>query len=231
MTIKYYNDIVQGTDEWRALRCGLITASEMKLLVTSKTLKMAQNDTSRAHIWELVAQRLTKFVEPQYESFDMARGKEDELDAKILYNEHYAPVENCGFVTNDEWGFTIGYSPDGLIGSEGLIEVKSRCQKYQAETTVNFLPIQKIPEEFLVQCQTALMVTRRQWLDFISYSNGMPMIVIRVHPDLEVQRVIADTALAVEKDIAEKIAKYNIAVDANKLIKTVRKNRSEEIKV
>lgn len=229
MTIQYYKELIQRTDEWYAARCGLITASEVKLLVTEKKLKKAANDKSGAHVWELAAQRINNYVEPSYESFDMARGKEDEEDALILYNQHYAPVERCGFVTNDEWGFTLGYSPDGLIGDDGLIEAKSRCQKYQLETICDYLPIRKIPEEFMLQIQTGLMATRRKWCDFISYGNGQPMVVIRVEPDLEVQRAIEEASRATEKEIAEKIEKYNKAVIDFKLIPTIRKNRSEEL--
>lgn len=229
MSINYHKKLVQRSEEWYAARCGLITASEMKLLVTEKTLKKAANDKSRGHVWELVGQRVTKYVEPSYESFDMARGKEDEFEAQILYNAHHAPVELCGFVTNDEWGFTIGYSPDGLVGEEGLIEAKSRCQKYQTETICDYLPIGKIPEEFVIQCQTGLLVTRRKWCDFISYGNGQPMAVIRVEPDLEVQRAIIEAAEAAEKDIAEKVARYHQNVEFFKLIPTVRKDRSEDL--
>lgn len=230
MTIKYLRDIEQQSDEWFAARCGLLTASEMKLVITP-TLKIAANDKSRSHVWELAAQRITNFVEPTYQSFDMQRGKEEECDAVILYHDNYAPLENCGFVTNDELGFPIGFSPDALCGEDGFIEVKSRCQKYQIETIVNFLPIGKIPDEFVIQVQTGLFVTGRKWCDFISFGNGQPMCVIRVEPDCEVQRAIKEAATAVEKDIQEKIAKYNAIIGAHKLIKTVRKNRTEEIKV
>lgn len=229
MTITYHKELIQRSDEWYAARCGLITASEVKLLVTEKTLKKAANDKSRNHVWELVGQRVTKYVEPSYESFDMQRGKEDELEAQILYNTHYAPVETCGFVTNDEWGFTIGYSPDGLIGEDGLIEAKSRCQKYQTETICDYLPVGKIPEEFMLQVQTGLFATKRKWCDFISYGNGQPMAVIRVIPDLEVQRAIRDAAEATEKDIVEKVSRYNATVEGFKLIKTVRKERTGDI--
>lgn len=231
MTITYHKDLIQRTDEWYAARCGLITASEMKLLVTEKTLQHAKNDKSRGHVWELVGQRATRYVEPSYESFDMQRGNEEEEDARILYNEHYAPVERCGFVTNDEWGFTLGYSPDGLIGENGLIEAKSRCQKYQTETICDFLPAGKIPSEFIIQCQTGLLVTRRKWLDFISYGNGQPMVVIRVMPDLEVQKAIIQAASDAENAIVELLGRYHKAIESFKLIKTVRKERTGEINI
>ena len=119
--IKYHTDLIQGSDEWLQARCGLLTASEMKLIVTP-TLKIANNDKERSHLYELLAQRITQYVEPHYISDDMLRGHEDEVDARILYNDNYAPVTDMGFITNSKWGFTIGYSPDGLVGDDGLIE-------------------------------------------------------------------------------------------------------------
>lgn len=78
MAIVYHNDLIQGSEEWHQARCGLITASEVKLLLTP-TLKQANNDKSRAHIWELAAQRISGYVEPAYVSDDMLRGTEDEF--------------------------------------------------------------------------------------------------------------------------------------------------------
>lgn len=228
MTVKYYHDIDQQSGDWFALRCGKLTASEMKLVLTP-TLKIANNDKSRSHVWELLGQRITNFVEPTYQSFDMLRGKEDEIDAYALYAEHYAPLTRCGFVTNDDLGYTIGCSPDGLVGDDGFIEAKSRCQKYQIETICDYIPVGKIPEEFVIQVQTALFVMNRKWCDFISYGNGMPMVVIRVEPDCEVQRAIKEAVISVEKDIAEKLARYEAVVGKHKLIKTVRKDRTGEI--
>ena len=61
MTVKIHDDLVQGSEEWHAIRCGLLTASEMKLIITP-TLKIASNDKERAHLYELLAQRITKYV-------------------------------------------------------------------------------------------------------------------------------------------------------------------------
>ena len=62
MTV-YYHDLEQGTPEWLALRCGILTASEMRLIMTP-TLKPASNDKERAHLFELLAQRITGHTEP-----------------------------------------------------------------------------------------------------------------------------------------------------------------------
>ena len=72
MTIKYHDDLIQGSDEWLQARCGLLTASEFDRILTP-TLKIADNPKSRAHCWEIAAQRITSYVEPHYVSDAMLR--------------------------------------------------------------------------------------------------------------------------------------------------------------
>lgn len=209
--IKYYNDLIQGSDEWHAARCGLLTASEMKLVVTP-TLKAASNDKERTHLFELLAQRISKYVEPKYIGEHMLRGYDDELLAKTKYNEHFGALENCGFVTNDKFGFVIGCSPDGLVGKDGMIQCKSRLQKYQIETISTGL----IPDEHLIQMHTELMVTERSWNDYVSYCNGLPMVVLRLHADHKVQEAIATAAAAFEERLAKRWMDYkNALADGN----------------
>ncbi len=184
--IKIHKNVIQGTEEWYALRCGLLTASEMKHIISPKKLEYADNDKGRSHLYEMAAQRITCYVEPAYVSDDMLRGRDDEIDAKCLYEEHYARVEDVGFITNDEWGFTLGYSPDGLVGDDGVIECKGRRQKFQIET----ISCNEMPSDYLIQVQTGLLVSGRKWCDFISYCGGLPVFVKRVMPDLEVQKAI-----------------------------------------
>lgn len=207
MTITYHPEMVQGSDEWIAARCGLLTASEMKLIL-SPTLKIAANDKQRAHLYEIAAQRISRYVEPTYIGDDMLRGREDEILARALYAERIAPVEECGLVTNDRWGFVIGCSPDGLVGDDGMIEVKSRRQKYQVQTIAS----RAVPDDYLLQVQTALLVTERAWLDFISYSGGLPMVVLRVYPDAKVQAEIIEAAEAFEQTVAALIDSFGDAV-------------------
>lgn len=221
--ITYHRDLVQGSDEWLAARCGLLTASEMKLIITP-TLKVASNDKERAHLFELCAQRISKYVEPHYISDDMLRGQADEVEARILYAERYAPVEDVGFITNDKWGFTLGYSPDGLVNDDGAIECKSRRQKYQIETITSLT----MPEEYAIQVQTGLLVSDRQWIDFISYSGGLPMITLRIWPDERVQNAIIEAAGAFEERLAAKMARYNeVMSQGGRLIPTERRIEQE----
>lgn len=214
MTITYHHDLIQGSDEWLAARCGLLTASEMKLILTP-TLKVANNEKTRAHVWEIAAQRITNFVEPQYISDAMLRGHEDEILARALYTERYAPVDEVGFVTNAKWGFKLGCSPDGMVGTDGMIECKSRCQKYQVQTIVEeWAGAASVPEEYLLQIQTGLLVTGRKWCDFISYSGGLPMAVIRVEPDQVMQDAIIEAATKFEARICEAITDFHVAIRA-----------------
>jgi hypothetical protein len=197
----------------------------MKLIITPKTMSYASNDKERTHLYELLAQRITGYVEPNYINDDMLRGMADEVDARLLYAKNYAPVTEVGFITNDIWGFTIGYSPDGLVGEDGLIEVKSRRQKYQIETICSG----EMPSEYMLQVQTGLLVTSRAWLDFITYSGGLPMMTIRVFPDPVTQQAIINAASMFEGKLAVKLAEYQARLtypDA-KLIPTERKVEEE----
>ena len=119
--LRYYPDLDQGSQAWLDARCGLVTASEMKMLLTP-TMKVADNEKTRAHVWELLAQRITRYVEPRYIGDDMLRGQEEEIYARAAYEEAYGPMGSMGFITNSQWGFTVGYSPDALVGQRGLWE-------------------------------------------------------------------------------------------------------------
>ena len=221
--IRYHDELTQGSDEWKAARCGLLTASEMKLIITP-TLKVADNDKSRSHLYEILAQRITGYVEPNYISDDMLRGKEDELDALIAYNANYEPVRQVGFITSDDHGFTLGYSPDGLVGDDGCIEVKSRRQKFQIETIISG----EMPSDYSIQVQTGLLVTGRKWCDFVSYSGGMFMTTIRIEANPLIQEAIFSAAAAFEAKLAEKLAIYNERIKSGaRLIPTERKVEQE----
>lgn len=218
----YHRDIEQDSEQWHQLRCGILTASEMKLVITP-TLKVSDNDKVRTHLYHLAAQRVTKYVDPHFESYDMERGKFDEEHARAKYAEKNGEVEECGFITNDKLGFTIGYSPDGLP-AEGLIEVKSRLQKLQMQTFVEYVAKDAVPPDYLIQCQTGLFIADdRKWLDFLSYCGGMKMATVRCYPDPVIQEAIGNAAVDAERRIAGILEIYQelIASDA-RLVDTER---------
>ena len=224
MTITIYDELEQGTPEWLQARCGLLTASTMNLILTP-TCKTANNDKSRAHVYEIAAQRITQYVEPVFMTNDMMRGHVDEIEARQLYAERYAPVRQVGFMTNDRWGFTLGYSPDGLVYDDGLIECKSRRQKYQFRTIAE----NEVPEEYWLQLQTALLVSEREYVDFISFCGGMPMFVHRVMADATIQAAILTAAETFYDNVNKLIAQYKKNCATFKFIETVRRIESEEI--
>jgi len=229
MSITYHTNLIQGSDEWRAARCGLLTASEMRLIITPAKLQYATNEHAKSHLYELLAQRVTQFVEPSYISDDMLRGKEDEIDAIRHYQENYGYVQTVGFITNDKWGFTLGYSPDAMVGEDGLIEVKGRRQKYQAETIIQG----KMPTEYMIQVQTGMLVAERKWCDFISYSNGMHMIVIRVHADDVIQDAILQAATIFHGLLDTMLDTYKAKISDKtaRLVMTERRKEEEVIYV
>lgn len=227
MAIVVHDNFVQGSDEWLEARRGVLTASEMKLILTP-TLKPASNDKERAHLFTLLSQRIVGYVEPGYVGDDMLRGYEDEIEARQVYSANYAPVQDCGFITNDRFGFKIGYSPDGIVGDDGLIECKSRKHKFQVQTILENVPAGTAPAEFVMQIQTGLLVTERKWLDFISYSAGLPMVTIRVYPDPVIQEAIIEAATEFECRMAKRFLDFKeiMASDA-RLIATERRIERE----
>lgn len=229
MPITLHDEVTQGTPEWLALRCGLLTASEMDSIITP-TLKISDSEASRKHMYHLLAQRITGYVEPQFISDAMLRGHVDEEDACNLYAEHYGerhgPVQKVGFVTNDRWGFTLGYSPDRLVGDDGLVEVKSRAQKYQLQTLLDGA----MPKEFMLQVQTGLLVSERKWCDFVTYCGGMHMMTIRVFPDLAVQEAILRAAKSFYQLLEEKHQEYlKLLNDPTKLLIPTERKIEQEV--
>lgn len=227
--ITYHDNVEQGSDAWYSMRCGLLTASEVSRIITP-TLKIANNEKTRIHLYELMAQRITKYVEPSYVSESMTRGHIDEIDAREKYSEKYSPVTECGFVTNNKHGLTIGYSPDGLVGDDGLIECKSRAQRFQVQTIVENVINGTSPDDFMLQVQTGLIVAERKWCDLISYSGGLPMATMRVYPDERIAEAIIEAAQAFEASLQEKLAAYNEAIESGKfrLVPTERREYDED---
>lgn len=171
------HEVAQGTPEWHALRLGIPTASNFDKLITTK----GEPSKSRTkYLYQIVGERLSGTKEEGYTNAHMERGIQLESEARSFYevvtgNE----VQTCGFVTNDEVAF--GCSPDGLVGSEGLIEIK--CPSMAVH--VGYLADNKAPTDYFQQLQGQLFVTERKWVDFISYYPSIPPLIIRVEKDVE----------------------------------------------
>ena len=179
MTLTIHDKLIQGTPEWHDVRRGIVTASVVGKLLTP-TLKVANNDVSRALTALLVAERITGWTEDTPMTSDMWRGVDSEPIARDLYSEHHAKAVEVGFmVFEHDNGFQIGYSPDGLVGDDGLIEIKAPRAKTHLKTILD----DTVPAHYMPQCQAGLLVSGRAWVDYVSYCGGMPLYVKRVLPD------------------------------------------------
>lgn len=202
--------LIQGSDEWLAQRRGIVTASVVGQLITPSTVKPASNDYSRALTALLVAERITDWTDPVYVSDDMLRGHEDEPRAVEKYSEwRGVTVDSVGFMVRDDWGFRIGYSPDGLVGTDGLVEVKSPRAKTHLRTILSG----EVPPQHMAQLQCGLLVSGREWIDFISYCGGMPMWVKRVEPDERWHEAIVAAVEQFEETAAQMVAAYQTAIE------------------
>ena len=169
------------------------------------TIAPARTPEAKTFTMLLAAERITGWSDPVYISDDMWRGIDDEPKARAKYAEHYAPVTECGFMTEDCFGFTIGYSPDGLVGDDGLIEIKSRRAKAHLSTIL----ADKVPAANMAQLQCGLLVSGRDWIDYVSYCGGMPLWVKRVTPQQEWFDAIVAAVQAFEDAATEIVSTYS----------------------
>lgn len=173
--------------------------------------RVADNLTSQGLTATLVAERITGHVEETPMSRAMERGVMDEPYARDEYSKRHAPAAELGFMVRDFGAYKIGFSPDGLVSESGLIEIKSRMQKIQLNTFID----DEVPAENLAQIQTGLLVSGREWLDYVSYTGGMPLFVKRVYPSQEWFDVIHAAAAHLEIVAANMIDKYLAATEGN----------------
>lgn len=207
MTARYYMGLPQRSDEWYEARRGIVTASDVGKLVTH-TLKTAANETSRRLVHIKAAERITGHVEETFTTDAMMRGIMDEPLARDLYAATYAPVVECGFVTASIGGNKVGYSPDGLVGTDGLIEVKSR----EPHLHVAIILTGDVPHMHMAQMQMGMLVTGRKWADYISYAGGLPMWTKRIEADPAWFAAITEAIDSFEADVTDLIAKYDAEV-------------------
>lgn len=204
MALTIYEDLEQGTEEWLQARAGIVTASTVGQLITAKTAAPARNDTARGLYATLIAEKITGRVEPVYPNRAMTRGTLLEPEARRIYSEYHGTVTEVGFIRRDEDTYTLGSSPDGLVGETGGIEIKSPSAKTHVQTVLNGA----IPSYNRAQVQAFLHVTGREWCDFISYLPGEPLFIIRDYPDPAWQNTIKQVCEAFEETARKLVDQY-----------------------
>ena len=208
MALKIFDQLEQGTPEWLQARAGILTASTIGQLITAKTIKPAMNDRSRGLCQTLIAERITGHVEPVFPNRAMTRGTLLEPTARRIYaSETRQYVTEVGFARLDTDTYTLGSSPDGLVGETGGIEIKSPSAKVHVATVLSGA----IPDYNRAQVQAFLHVTGREWCDFISYLPGEPLFIIRDYPDQRWQNTIQSAAEQFEETARNAVARYETA--------------------
>ena len=170
-------NVEQGSADWLALRLGIATASNLDCLLVNGKGEQGFGPGAFSYMDQLIGERITgEAADPFIGNRHTERGHELEGVARGLYEaredvstEHVAIVLNHG----------AGYSPDALVGRNGLIEIKTKLPK----TQVGVILANEIPKEHIAQCQGGLWLAEREWIDFISYWPGMPLFVKRAYRD------------------------------------------------
>lgn len=203
MAIKYHWDIEQGTDAWHGIKLGILSGSNVNVILTPAG-KPAKGQKVMEYAASIAAQRIFKRAEENFQSYLMMMGHLKEDVARDIYIEKYAPVRQCGFITNDNLGFTIGCSPDGCVLDDGGLEIKSRLAKFQIQTIISG----EIDKGFMNQCQAFLLVSGRDWIDFVSYSPALPFFVKRVYPDPVRRDAIINAMMDFEEQVQAIMDEY-----------------------
>lgn len=192
--ITIYNDLEQGSPEWFKARAGIPTASEFHT-VMAKGRGGGESVTRRKYMLTLAGERLTGECVEGYSNGHMERGKAMEDEARSLYAfQTDADPQRVGFIRNDS--IIAGVSPDSLLGKDGMLEIKTKLPHLHLDV----LMAGTLPAEHKAQCQGALMVSGRQWIDFVSYWPKLPLFVLRVERD---EPYIAQMRIAIQEFNAE----------------------------
>jgi putative phage-type endonuclease len=200
-------EIVQGSDAWKALRCGLVTASRVADIV-AKT-KTGVSAMRANYLAQLICERLTGVVADSYTSPAMANGTETEPEARSAYEFYESvTVEEVSFVIHPTIN-NAGASPDGLVSTGGLVEIKCPQPAAHLETLIG----QSVPGKYVTQIMWQLSCTGRPWCDYVSYNPTFPenmrLFVKRVERDPARIKELEGEVAAFLLELAVKLSQLN----------------------
>jgi putative phage-type endonuclease len=175
--------IEQGTPEWLELRRGKVTASRVAdILAKTKT---GTSVSRQNYLIELALQRITKTIEPSYTNSYMEWGTATEPQARVAYEVHTNNfVDQVPFIDHSTIQ-EFGCSPDGLVGADGLLEIK--CPS--SATHWEYFKAKEPPKKYFIQMQAQMAVTKAKWCDFVSFDPRFPersqLLIVNVPRDAE----------------------------------------------
>lgn len=198
------DNLVQGSPDWFQARAGKITASRMKALM-AKT-RSGWSTSRKNMITQLAIERITETIEDGYLNAAMQRGTELEPEARDAYAFEYGvAVREQGICVHPEWDF-VTCSPDGLVGDDGLVEIKcpsAMAKHYEA------LQNGSHAKEYHWQVHHQMLVTGREWVDVVSYDPrypaGLQLVVTRVYQDAEVAEELKAAIVECNTEIEKQV--------------------------
>lgn len=186
----------QRTELWYQLKTGRFSASTFSKLMGKKTNKGYTDE-----IYRIACEKITGERVEGYQNDAMRRGIELEPEARLWYEtEKNVFVKEVGFIEVDEW---VGVSPDGLIGIDGMLEIKCPLQ----HTHLEYLLEEKLPSVYKYQVQGQLWVAQREWCDFVSYHPKMKKLIIRVERDESIINELKSSVLEAIDEVQQIIKK------------------------
>jgi hypothetical protein len=169
------HDVEQCSPEWYRARMGLPTASEFKVILREGANGSASK-TRDEYLRKLAGELLTDEPRADYSNQDMERGKAMEPEARAFYDMIAdEPVRRVGFITNGR----KGCSPDALVGDVGMLEIKTAFP----HILIGYLLKDEFPTVHKAQCQGALWVAEREWIDLEIYWPKLPPFIRRAQRD------------------------------------------------
>ena len=201
------SEIIQGSDEWKALRLGKVTASRVADVI-AKT-KTGYSASRANYMAQLIAERLTDTVAEAYTNAAMQHGTETEPEARAAYEFYQGViVEQVAFVPHPKID-QAGCSPDGLVGADGLVEIKRPNTATHLETLLG----QAVPSKYETQMQFQMACTGRKYCDFVSYDPRMPenmrLFIKRVNRDDKTIAAIEGEIASFLLEMAVKLSELN----------------------
>jgi hypothetical protein len=188
-------DCAQGTPEWYEARRGIPTASEFHSVIAKGAGKVR-----RSYMLRLAGEILTGYVEEAFSNAHTERGHQLEAEARDLVVFDVPDLHQVGFIKRyiPDVGW-IGCSPDSLSGATGMLEIKTKLPHLQLEV----LAAGKTPPAHIAQCQGAMWVAAREWIEFVSYWPGLPLFRERIYPDPDYRDMLAAEIKAFNQELAE----------------------------
>jgi putative phage-type endonuclease len=198
----------QRSEEWFQARLGLVTASRVADVLAK--IKSGESASRRNYKIQLVSERLTGERQETYINQAMQDGIDREQFARDRYVQQFGEVEEVGFVKHPT--LEAGASPDGMVGDDGIIEIKCPMGSTHTET----LMTQDIPSKYVPQVQFQLLITGRKWCDFVSYNPMFPE-----HLQVFVKRIEADPVYQkeLESEVKQFLEEVNTIINKLKEIK------------